>query len=198
MFNETQNRIRSMALIHEQLYQSKNLAMINFKEYVQNLLNNLLYSYEVDPDAIQLSINIEDVSMAIDTAIPCGLIINELVSNSLKYAFPRSRKGKILIGLQSENGNGGPISSKISSKARRSHGPNSGKARESISVEALGHSHFTLIVSDNGVGFPKDLDFRNTESLGLQLVVELSEQLRGSIELDRKGGTSFRIKFEEF
>jgi two-component sensor histidine kinase len=62
----------------------------------------------------------------------------------------------------------------------------------------LGHSHFTLIVSDNGVGFPKDLDFRNTESLGLQLVVELSEQLRGSIELDRKGGTSFRIKFEEF
>lgn len=198
MFNETQNRIRSMALIHEQLYQSKNLAMINFKEYVQNLLNNLLYSYEVDPDAIQLSINIEDVSMAIDTAIPCGLIINELVSNSLKYAFPRSRKGKILIGLQSENGNGGPISSKISSKARRSHGPNSGKVRESISVEALGHSHFTLIVSDNGVGFPKDLDFRNTESLGLQLVVELSEQLRGSIELDRKGGTSFRIKFEEF
>lgn len=197
MFNETQNRIRSMALIHEQLYQSRNLAMISFKEYVQNLLSNLLYSYEIDQNAIQLSINIEDVSMAIDTAIPCGLIINELVSNSLKYAFPRGRKGKILIGLQSKNGNGDPISSRISSEARLSHRTISGEAGDEVSVEALGHSHFTLIVSDNGVGFPKDLDFRNTESLGLQLVVELAEQLRGSIELDRKGGTSFKIKFEE-
>ena len=71
------------------------------------------------------------------------------------------------------------------------------EAGDEVSVETLGHSHFTLIVSDNGVGFPKDLDFRNTESLGLQLVVELAEQLRGSIELDRKGGTSFKIKFEE-
>jgi PAS domain S-box-containing protein len=197
MFNETQNRIRSMALIHEQLYQSRNLAMISFKEYVQNLLSNLLYSYEIDQDAIQLNINIEDVSMAIDTAFPCGLIINELISNSLKYAFPRGRKGKILIGLQSKNGNGDPISSRISSETRLSHRTIPVEAGDEVSVETLGHSHFTLIVSDNGVGFPKDLDFRNTESLGLQLVVELAEQLRGSIELDRKGGTSFKIKFEE-
>ncbi len=197
MFNETQNRIRSMALIHEQLYQSRNVAMIGFKEYAQNLLNNLLDSYEIDSDAIELSINIEDLSMTIDNAIPCGLIINELVSNSLKYAFPRGRKGKILIGLHSEEVNGGPISSRISSEARLRHRPSSGEAGDEASAETLERSRFTLIVSDNGVGFPKDLDFRNTESLGLQLVVGLAEQIRGSIELNRRGGTSFKIKFEE-
>ncbi len=197
MFNETQNRIRSMALIHEHLYQSKNLAMIGFKEYAENLLNNLLYSYEIDPDSIQLKINIEEVSMAIDTAIPCGLIINELVSNSLKYAFPKNRKGEILISLQSESSNGSRRSKKSCSTVTRTSAPASEEAAGEVVVGSFGNPQFTLIVSDNGVGLPDDLDFRNTDSLGLQLVVELTEQIKGYIELDENGGTSFKIKFQE-
>jgi PAS domain S-box-containing protein len=160
IFNESKNRIRTMALVHEYLYQSQNLARIDFTEYIRNLASYLFRSYEVDPDAIQLRINVkDDISLSIDKAIPCGLILNELLSNSLKYAFPEGREGEITIDLRLKN------------------------------------DKHTLIVSDNGVGFPKDLDFRNTESLGLQLVVDLTEQIDGSIELRRNGGTKFLITF---
>src|SRR6185369_2875231 len=126
---------RSMALIHEKLYQSKDLARIDFAEYIRTLAANLFRSYRVNSDAIVLSIEVDDVSLSVDTAIPCGLIINELVSNSLKYAFPKGGAGKIKVELNLE-----------------------------------GNNNFTLVVSDDGVGFPKELDFRTTESLGLQLV----------------------------
>ena len=162
VFKESQNRIRSMALIHEKLYQSRELARIDFVEYVRSLVANLFRSYEVNSDLITLKTNIDDVFLGIDTAIPCGLIIDELVSNSLKYAFTEGRQGEIHIDLHSNK-----------------------------------ESKFTLIVSDNGVGFPKDLDFRNTESLGLQLTCTLVDQLQGTIELDRSGGTEFKITFPE-
>ena len=109
----------------------------------------------------------DDVLLDIDTAIPCGLIINELVSNSLKYAFPTD---SVCQGQDRANG-------KISVDL---HSNNNG---------------LTLIVSDNGIGFPPDLDFRKTESLGLQLVDTLTGQLDGEIQLDREGGTAFRITF---
>jgi two-component sensor histidine kinase len=169
MFNETQNRIRSMALIHEQLYQSNNMAMISFSEYVQNLLTNLFYSYDINPDAIKLKVNVNNIFLNIDTAIPCGLIINELVSNSMKHAFPRGKKGEIRVEMLAGNG--------VEGKSA--------------------HPCFTLIISDNGCSLPKDLDLRNTNSLGLQLVLDLVEQLGGIIEVDRDAGTSFKIKFEE-
>ena len=170
IFKESKNRIRTMALVHEYLYQSKDLARIDFAEYIPDLANYSFRSYQSYTDTIQLRINIEDgISLDIDKAIPCGLILNELVSNSLKYAFPagaqshpenRGREGEIRIDLRSDKDN-----------------------------------ECTFIVSDNGVGFPKDLDFRNTESLGLQLVVSLVDQLDGTIELDRSGGTTFKITF---
>jgi len=160
VFKDSQNRVRSIALVHEKLYQSKDLTRLNFAEYIQNLTSHLFHSYGVNSDTITLKINTHDASLDLDTAIPCGLIINELVSNSLKHAFPAGKKGEISIDLHSDNEN-----------------------------------RFTLIVSDNGVGFPKDLDFRNTESLGLQLVTTLTNQLDGSIELDSSGGTTFRIRF---
>ena len=104
----------------------------------------------------------DDVFLGIDTAVPCGLILNELVSNSLKHAFPGGREGEIRIELRLDD-----------------------------------DKKFTLMVSDNGVGIPKDLDFRNTESLGLQLVDTLVNQLEGTIELDRSGGTAFKTTFTE-
>ena len=162
VFKESQDRIKSMALIHKKLYQSKDLARIDFAEYVRSLIADLFRSYKADYDLITLKTNIDDVFLGIDTAIPCGLIINELVSNSLKYAFPEDRQGEIRIDLHSEK-----------------------------------EGKFTLIVSDSGVGFPKDLDFRNTESLGLQLICTLVDQLQGTIGLDRTGGTEFKIAFTE-
>lgn len=99
-FNESQNRIKSMALIHEKLYQSEDLTKIDFAEYIKSLTFHLFRSYSVNPGTVELSINFGDVLFDIDTSIPCGLIINELVSNSLKYAFADGRKGKISIDLQ--------------------------------------------------------------------------------------------------
>jgi two-component sensor histidine kinase len=162
MFQESQYRVRSMALVHERLYQSKDLAKVDLAEYARSLANYLFRSYGVNSNIIELKINVDDVFLGIDTAVPCGLIINELVSNSLKHAFPDGREGEIRIELWSNH-----------------------------------DSQFTLMVSDNGVGFPKDLDFRDTQSLGLQLVNTLVDQLEGTIKLDRSGRTSFEITFTE-
>ena len=162
MFQESRNRVRSMALVHERLYQSPDLARIDFAEYARNLTSYLFRSYGVHSNVIQLKVNVDDVFLSIDTAVPCGLILNELVSNSLKHAFPDGREGEIRIELGSDDDN-----------------------------------RFTLMFGDNGVGFPEDLDFRNTESLGLQLVNNLVHQLEGTIELDRSGGTAFKITFAE-
>ncbi|MCK4417131.1 MAG: hypothetical protein KAV99_03080, partial [Candidatus Latescibacteria bacterium] len=171
MFRESCDRVRSMALIHEKLYQSEELSRVDFAKYIQDLTDHLFRSYGANSEAIRLKINVVDGLLGIDTAIPCGLIINELVSNSLRYAFPEGREGKICIDLRSDL-----------------------PAAPSDTAAQRGNK-FTLIVSDNGVGLPKDLDFRNTKSLGLELVNTLADQLRGTIELDRSGGTAFKIRF---
>ncbi len=161
MFQDSQSRVRAMALVHERLYQSQDLARVNFAEYVRSLANYLFRSYGVNTNVIRLKINVEDVFLGVDTAIPCGLIINELVSNSLKHAFPDGREGEIRIELRSDDG------------------------------------WCILVVSDDGVGFPRDVDFRNKQSLGLQLVDTLVNQLEGIIELDGSSGTAFEITLTE-
>ena len=162
MFKDSENRIKSMALIHEKLYQSGDFANVDFNGYVKSIAKDLIRSYTVTPDKIRLNTKIEDVSLGLDNAIPCGLIINELISNSLKYAFPKDREGEINIVLREIN----------------SH-------------------EIELTVSDDGIGIPAEIDIRETESLGLQLVQLLAEnQLDGKIEVDRDGGTAFRIRFE--
>lgn len=159
LFLECQNRVKSMALIHEKLYQSQDLARIDFADYLRNLMNHLFRSYSGRSD-ISLNIEVSDVRLGVDTGIPCGLIVNELVSNALKHAFPDGRSGQITVSLQRTNGT------------------------------------YVLSVKDDGVGFPKDVDFRNTPSLGLQLVNTLTTQLEGEVELISNGqGTEFRITF---
>jgi len=101
MFKESRDRVRSMALTHEQLYRSDDLAGVDFGRYIRDLGNALFRSYGVDPDAVRLTVEAEDVSLALDTAIPCGLMVNELVSNCLKHAFPEGGGGEILIRLTS-------------------------------------------------------------------------------------------------
>jgi len=94
MFKDSQNRVKSIALVHERLYQSKDLASINFKEYANRLITDLTNSYGVNHKEIKINIDIQNISISIDNAVPCGLIINELISNSLKYAFPRNVENK--------------------------------------------------------------------------------------------------------
>ncbi|MGC1135550.1 MAG: histidine kinase dimerization/phosphoacceptor domain -containing protein, partial [Nitrososphaeraceae archaeon] len=172
-FNKIKNRIKSMALIHDKFYQSEDMSSIKFKEYIKSLSNYLLRSYEINPNHIKIKTDVEQVLMSIEKAIPCGLIINELISNSLNHAFPNKKKGQIKIILHRYNG-----TPSIPSKSK-----------------AQKNNKLILSVSNNGVNFPKDLDFRNTNSLGLQLVCELTDQLRGRIELIRSRGTRFNIIF---
>ena len=105
LIKESQNRIASMALIHEKLYRSENLSKIDFKDYVEDLVSGLFESYGITESKVGLRINAENISMGIDIAIPCGLIINELISNSLKHAFPSGEKGEIEISLRSTDDN---------------------------------------------------------------------------------------------
>jgi PAS domain S-box-containing protein len=161
IFKESQNRAKSMALIHEKLYRSTDLKRINFGEYIRTLSIDLFNSYVYDNSPITLDLNVDELMLDINTAVPLGLIVNELVSNSLKHAFPNGREGKISIGFHQMN------------------------------------DKFLLMVKDDGIGFPDDLDFRNTGSLGLQLVNGLTDQIDGKLELDKSEGTSFKIIFKE-
>lgn len=160
MFQESKHRVRAMGLIHEKLYQAEDLARINYAEYIRSLTSYLFSTYRVAKEDISLVFDIWDISLDINKAIPCSLIINELLSNSLKYAFPNGVKGLLRIMMHHNNGHG-----------------------------------FVLMLGDNGVGLPEDMDFRNTDSLGLQLVNTLVSQLNGTIELDRNGGATFTILF---
>ncbi|MCK4336830.1 MAG: PAS domain S-box protein, partial [Candidatus Aminicenantes bacterium] len=163
MFLASQNRVRSMALVHQRLYESKDLANINFGNYLKKLITDEANLLGVDPARVSIVTEVEDVFLGIDFAIPCGLIVNELVSNSMKHSFPSSymEKGEIKI-----------IFRKIKD------------------------NKMELIISDNGIGIPKDLDIRKTESLGLKLVYLLAEnQLGAKIRLDRNKGTKFQIIF---
>jgi two-component sensor histidine kinase len=162
ILRDSQNRISAMALIHKTLYQPKDQSSIYFEEYIKELASSIFDSYEVDPERIVLKTDLESVAMDIDTVTPCGLILNELLTNSIKYAFPEGRKGEIQISFKRE-GDG-----------------------------------FVLGVSDNGVGLPPGMDIRELNSLGLQLVMNLTEkQLWGRLEVaSDSGGVTFKIFFQ--
>ena len=101
LIKEIQNRIRSIALVHEKLYQSKDLSNVNLKDYVTDLIHALLISYEGSKERISIRADVDNIFLSLDTVTPCGMIISELVSNSLKYAFPEERKGEITIEFHS-------------------------------------------------------------------------------------------------
>lgn len=161
VLKESQNRVKSMAMIHEKLYKSRNFSEINFADYIRSLVDDLFFSYGVDPNQIKKTIILEEVMMGLETAIPCGLIISELVTNTLKYAFPNHRKGEFKMELHDIDG------------------------------------WYHLIISDDGVGMPPNVGFYETETLGLQLVKSLVNQLEGTVKLVRNNGTEFKIVFRE-
>ena len=175
-FRDSQHRVKSMALVHEKLYQSEDMVSVDFADYIKNLSNYLFQSYSLDNAKVSLKLDVEKVFLGMDTAVPLGIIINELVSNSLKHAFTREKEGEIYIELHRAG------------SANDERTGFSGTARNK-------EDKLTLIVRDNGRGFPEKLDFRNTTSLGLQLVTTLVDQIEGDIELDSSRGTGFKISF---
>jgi PAS domain S-box-containing protein len=153
-------RIHSMALVHEKLYQSKDFTNINIRDYIETLVHELAYSYGRSKE-IKTNINVSEISIHIETAIPLGLIINELMTNATKYAFPEGRKGYI-----------------------------------KISLIQLKENFYELIMQDNGIGIPKDINMETVETLGLKLVHLLTKQLNGKISINTEKGTTFRIQFK--
>ncbi len=155
LLNQTANRIQTMALIHETLYKTNTFDDVVFKEYIQSLVEYI----RTISNAPQIKITEEicECVLPITDATNFGMIIMELITNSIKYAFPNDENGEILLKMELVNG-------------RRK-----------------------LTVSDNGIGISSDLDFRNTDSLGMQVVISLTDQLEGSINLLKDKGTTFEI-----
>ena len=161
VLQESQNRVKSMAMIHEKIYQSNDLEKINFEDYIQSLVSNLFYTYNIDQNLVKSNFKIENITLNMETAVPCGLIISELISNSLKYAFPNKMHGEIILSLKS--------------------------------IEDT----YELMIKDNGIGLPKELDLNNLESLGLLLVKILTEQIEGKLIINTINGTEFKVIFKE-
>jgi len=161
LYKESQNRIQSIALIHENLYHSEDLAHINFEAYTKGLITDLFDSYGVNASKIKLNLQIEEVTLGIETAIPCGLIINELVSNSLKHGFNNKETGLV-----------------------------------SVVLHKLDKGKYALNVSDNGAPFSNNLDVLSNDSLGLEIIKNLVDQLDASLSFN-KDNKEFEIIFKE-
>jgi PAS domain S-box-containing protein len=156
---EIQNRIKSMSFVHENLYQANDFSTIDFNGYVSDLLSHISQTYHQDQISIIVDLHDSNIPLNLDQAIPCGLIITELVSNSFKYAFPDKKKGQIKVTVREKN------------------------------------QQVELSVQDNGIGFQKEFNFEESQTLGLQLVTSLVEQLDGSIQKSKRKGVGFVVKF---
>ena len=159
ILQDSRMQVQSMALVHEKLYGAQDLARVDFGEYVRGLTDSLVQSHGASAGHIAIDVAIGDEQLTVDQALPCGLIVNELVANALRHAFPDGQQGKIAIRLAHSNGN------------------------------------YVLRVDDDGTGLPPDFDSVTTESLGMQLVKTLVEQLDGTLEIESAGGAQFSIVF---
>lgn len=165
VMEDSKKRIQAMALIHEKMYRSDNLSHIELGQYLQDLALTLYDSLNLDSERISISFDLDVIFVNIETAIPCGLIVNELISNSLEHGFPDLRKGNISLKLSVNN--------------------------------LLDDSKITLIVEDDGIGFPPNFDLNQSDSLGLQLVDLLAQQLEAELSIEHDNGTRFTINFSE-
>ena len=157
-FKETRDRVMSMSMVHTQLYNSDDYTNVEYKKYVKNLVSRVFYTAKISGQ-VKLHLELDDVTVPIDKAIPCGLLLNELVTNALKHAFPKNRKGNLRIIMRS-----------------------------------LKDEYCEIIVKDDGVGIPENFDLEKSKSLGLKLINLLVKQISGTLEIESKQGTEFRIR----
>lgn len=165
IFKDSQNRVKSLALVHEKLYQSKDLARIDFSDYLKNLTNFIFTTYKTNIPNLMIDYDLDEVYLSVEISVPLGLIINELLSNALKYAFAGFDTGQL-----SEN-------------------------RILLSFKNLSPNKYILCVSDNGKGLPDNFNIDEAESLGLKLVTSLVQQIDGTLEVHPKNKTEFKITF---
>jgi two-component sensor histidine kinase len=158
-FRKSRTRIHSMALVHNNLYRKETLSHVGLPFYIETLIADVSGIYDSEHH-IHIDTDIEDLTLNIDLALPVGLIVNELVTNALKYAFPQEKKGEVAVSLHPVN-----------------------------------NTDCQLRVKDNGVGLPADVDIHSSETLGLQLVNVLAEQLGGTLELKNELGTELILEF---
>lgn len=158
LFDESRHRVKAMALIHEKLYTSNLLSKVNLKDYVSDLLQYLITSYDYSTGNIQLRLDVADISISLDFIVPFGLILNELVSNSLKYAFPQKQKGTI-----------------------------------SVAFKESDPDKYLLTFEDNGIGMKEVPDVSKVNTLGMQLIFNLTDQLKGLLKFDISKGTKVTI-----
>ncbi len=168
MFMESQSRAKSMAIIHQKLYSSSDLKHIDFDDYIKTLARDIFDVYVQNPSEINMFFDVEDIKLDINTSIPLGLILNELLTNALKYAFPNNELGV------SKN-----LDGKVTVKLHRKD------------------DGYRLIVEDNGVGLPEDFDLENSSSLGIQLINTLTQQIDGHVSYCSDNGTRFIIDFKD-
>jgi two-component sensor histidine kinase len=159
ILRESQQRIKSMSFIHETIYRTADFSRLEFMDYIKTIASNLIQSYRTPATRVDFVPDMHSVGLNLDQAIPCGLIINELVSNALKYAFKGRKKGTLTIILREEK------------------------------------DEVILAVKDDGVGLPKDFAFEKNNSLGIQLVYALLEQIDATVKVDQSNGTEFLIRF---
>lgn len=160
LFKDSENRVRSMSLIHEKLYRSQEMGEVNAQDYLYTVVNNLVSSYGISSERIKIDFNLESIALDVDTAIPCGLIVNELVSNCFKYAFSERSAGTVKVEFAQKD-----------------------------------NAYINFCVEDNGRGLPQDFDLEQINSLGLQLVQNLVEQLEGELTIIGNQGTQIQITF---
>jgi two-component sensor histidine kinase len=158
LFRVSQERLYAMALVHDLLQQTEDMARINLGQYAARLIEEVARTYAVDPERITLETELEDVWVGLDTATPCGLLLHELLTNCFTHAFPEGLTGRVRLELR-----------------------------------ATDEQTLLLRVGDTGCGFPEEVDFHTTDSLGLQLVRLMAEQLRGTITLERAEGTHVTV-----
>ncbi len=159
----SQNRVVCMAMVHEMLYMREDLSCIEYSTYVQQLADYLVKSVKGADTDIRLKIEVPEIELGIDTALPLGLLINEAVTNALKYGFQGRESGEISISLEKEDAHG-----------------------------------YVLRIGDDGIGYPENMDYKASKSLGLKLIHNLSRQLKGSVIRDlSKRGTNYVIRFQE-
>jgi PAS domain S-box-containing protein len=160
ILRESQQRIKSMSFIHETIYRTSDFSRLEFMDYLKTIISNLIQSYRSAKTRVDFVSEMESVGLNLDQAIPCGLIVNELVSNSLKYAFKGREHGKLTVRLNEEDG------------------------------------VIMLAVMDDGIGLPADFAFEKNNSLGIQLVYALLDQIDATVKVDQTDGTQFFISFK--
>ncbi len=165
-FHDSQNRVRAIALVHEKLYQTKDFTKINFPEYVRDVIANLIDTVNPEGNDVRVEINIDELYLSMDLAINLGLIISELVSNTLKHAFREPY-----------------------------YNPQNEPGILSVSLKTQTNSSLRLKIKDNGSGFDYNLIIMKNSTLGLQLVKGFIEQIRGELTFNGDNGTEFDIIF---